>query len=129
MVPIKQTTDLIQDMIATWPKLARTVVALFLFFPMGLWTLDKAEEYGLIANKHQLLLESIVSQHQQQINADHIRTRAIERSLQGIDRNRDDILRTGEKNFQAGVANCFVNARSREDRDRCERLVRTGKGE
>ena len=137
MSPLQETTSsLLQDLIATWPKLARFFVALFMIFPFLIASWDKGVQVGWIPDARQSLLTEIIIQHQQQIITQAHQTEILRANQGLISANQDGIknnqvltLRSGEKNFQALVANCFVGSKNKDDLTRCETLSRTGKGD
>jgi hypothetical protein len=136
MSPLAETTSLIQGLIDSWPRLARFFVATFLAFPFIIAGWDKGVQIGWIPDERERLMSEIVMQHQTQIQAQASQTRILESSQRmlstnqrGIEANQKVIIDTGERTFQAMVANCFIGAKDREDHQRCETLNRTGKGD
>ena len=136
MSPLAETTSLIQGLINSWPKLSRFFVATFLAFPFVVAGWDKGVQIGWIPDQRQELLAEIIMQHQTQILSQASQTRILEynqgminTNQRSIESNQRVIVNTGEKTFQALVANCFVGARNREDQQRCATLNRTGKGD
>ena len=80
---------------------------------------------GLMTNptveRHERLMEKFAEQHITQT-----------RGIESIVINQATLMKNGERNFQAGLANCQVNARiaqSPEATKICEHLARTGRAD